>query len=149
MFEKRQIAAIEGKCRRFWNSSECLKAQCSANNWSIWTQKVAKEAYRCVTTFYRSSFKNILLYKNIRLSKIRSVRTYVMPGRFILVESVPRTFFYWNCRYCWIDLIESCLEMPETLWKVLQCYLVSQNRVLENECYVMLMLSYQRMLLSG
>ena len=25
MFENRQIAAIEGKCRRLWNSSECLK----------------------------------------------------------------------------------------------------------------------------
>ena len=44
MFENRQIALIEGKCRRFRNSSDCLKTHCVANNWPIWTQNVPKEA---------------------------------------------------------------------------------------------------------
>ena len=37
---------------------------------------------------YKSFFKNTLLYMNSWLSNVRSVHTYVMPGRFILVESV-------------------------------------------------------------
>ena len=43
------------------------------------------------TIFYKSFFKNILSYMNIRRSKIRSVRI-LCPGRFILVESVR---MYW------------------------------------------------------
>ena len=31
MFENRQIAVSEGKCRRFRNSSECLNTHCDAN----------------------------------------------------------------------------------------------------------------------
>ena len=44
MFENRQIAVFEGKCRRFRNFPECLKTHCGANDWPIWTQKVPKEA---------------------------------------------------------------------------------------------------------
>ena len=44
MVENREIAVIEGKCRRFRNSSKCLKTHCAAHNWPIWTQKVPKEA---------------------------------------------------------------------------------------------------------
>ena len=44
MFENRQFSVVEGKCRRFRNSSECLKTHCAANNWPIWRQKVPKEA---------------------------------------------------------------------------------------------------------
>ena len=42
----KECLKIEGKCRRFRNSSECLKTHCGANNcnWPIWTQKVPKEA---------------------------------------------------------------------------------------------------------
>ena len=43
MFENRQIAVIEGKCRRFRNSSECLKTHFAANNWPIWTQRCQKK----------------------------------------------------------------------------------------------------------
>ena len=44
MFENREIALIEGKCRRFRNSSECSNTYSAAKNWPIWTQKVPKEA---------------------------------------------------------------------------------------------------------
>ena len=40
MFENQQIDVIEGKCRRFRNSSECSKTRCATNNWPIMTQKV-------------------------------------------------------------------------------------------------------------
>ena len=53
MFENRQIAAIEAKCAK--------------RSVKMWT-----------TNFYKSFFENILLYMNGRLSKIRSVHTYVM-----------------------------------------------------------------------
>ena len=46
MLENRQIAVIEAKCRRFRNSSQCLKTRRASNNWPIWTQKVPKEAQR-------------------------------------------------------------------------------------------------------
>ena len=44
MFENWRFPVFEGKCRRFRNSSDCLKTHCAANNWLIWTQKVPKEA---------------------------------------------------------------------------------------------------------
>ena len=47
MFENRQIAVIEGKCRRFRNSSECFKTRCAATDRPIVTQKVPKEAQEC------------------------------------------------------------------------------------------------------
>ena len=72
MFGNQQIAAIEGKCRRFRNSSECLKNHCAANNWQIWTQSVKM----WITNFYKSFFKNILLYMNGGLSKFRWVNKY-------------------------------------------------------------------------
>ena len=52
MFENRQLAVFEGKCRRFRNSSECLKTNRASNN---------------------------LLYIDSQLSKIWSVHTYAMP----------------------------------------------------------------------
>ena len=79
MFESRQIAVIliEGKCRRFPNSSECLNTHCFAKNRPIWTQKVPKEALRCgLQTSIRGFLLNIWFYMNSRLSKIRSVHTY-------------------------------------------------------------------------
>ena len=68
MFENRQIAAIEAKCRRFWNSSECLNANGAKRSVKMWT-----------TIFSKSFFKNILLCMQGRQSKIRSLHTYVMP----------------------------------------------------------------------
>ena len=44
MFENRQLAVFEGKCRRFRNSSECLKTHCTSNNLPIGTKKVPKQA---------------------------------------------------------------------------------------------------------
>ena len=82
MFKHWQIAGFEGNCRRFRNSSECLKTLCAANNRSIWTKNVPTVAQRRgLQTFIRFFFKNILLYMNGWLSKI-SVYTYVMPRTF-------------------------------------------------------------------
>ena len=62
MFKNQQIALIEGKCHRFWNSSDSKstsfsfensdftvfmhfsKTRCASKNWPVWTQKVPKEA---------------------------------------------------------------------------------------------------------
>ena len=46
-----------------------------------------------------------------RLSKIRSVHTYVMPGRFILVESVPTSFYVAYTKYT----VDSFLAKPVNL----------------------------------
>ena len=75
MFENSQIALIEGKCRSFRNSFDCLDgAKRSVKMWS--------------TTFYKNFFKNISLYMSSRLSIIRSLHTYGM----------PRTvYFGWIC----------------------------------------------------
>ena len=55
MFENQQIAVIKEKCRRFMNSSECLKTHRA----TFWTQKVPKEAERCGlhAEFYKSFFQ--------------------------------------------------------------------------------------------
>ena len=67
MFENVKIAVFEGKCRRLL----CLE---------ILTNLDVKGVKRSVkmwgTNFYKSFFKNILLFMNGRLSKIRSVHTY-------------------------------------------------------------------------
>ena len=47
MFGNRQIAAIEGKCSRFQNSSECSKTHCAENNGPTWTQNMPNEVQRC------------------------------------------------------------------------------------------------------
>ena len=44
MFDNRQFAAIEGKSRRFRNSSKCLKTHCGLNNCPTLAKRVAKEA---------------------------------------------------------------------------------------------------------
>ena len=59
MFENRQLAVFVGKCRRFRNSSECLKTHCGSNSWPIWTQKVSKEAYRCAQQTFMRVFSKI------------------------------------------------------------------------------------------
>ena len=52
-------------------------------------KKGAKRSVKMSTTnFYKSFFKNILLYMNDRLSKIRSLHTYVMHRMF---------YFEWYC----------------------------------------------------
>ena len=38
------LDSLSRKCRRFWNSSRCLKTPCDANNWPIWTQQMPNEA---------------------------------------------------------------------------------------------------------
>ena len=56
-----------------------MDAKCAKRSPKTWT-----------TNFYKSSFKNIFLYMNSRLSKIRSVHKYAM----------PRTvYFGWICIY--------------------------------------------------
>ena len=42
------------------NSSECSKAYCASNNWPIWTQKMAKEAWRCELQTVILAFSKIL-----------------------------------------------------------------------------------------
>ena len=84
MFENRQIALIEGKCRRFRNSSGCLKTRCA----DLDAQRAKRSVKMWTTTFYKSFFKNILLFMRSQLSKTRSVHTYAM----------PRTvYFGWIC----------------------------------------------------
>ena len=81
MFENGQIVAIEGKCRRFRNSSEFLKTNLDA--------KGAKKSVKMWTTnFYKSCFLNSLLYMNGQLSKIQWYIHMLCPGQFILIESV-------------------------------------------------------------
>ena len=82
MLENRQLAVFKGKCRQFRNSSECFKTHCGANNWPIWTQKVPKEAQRRGLQASIRLFPKIFWYTwtlNSRLSKMRSLHTYVMP----------------------------------------------------------------------
>ena len=52
-------------CRKYLTNLDAKGAKRSIKMWS--------------TNFYKISFKNILPYMNSRLSKIRSVHTYVMP----------------------------------------------------------------------
>ena len=114
MFGNRQIAVIEGKCRRFRNSFECSNTYCAANNRPIWTQKVPKKSVKMWTTiFYKTFFKNILLYMNGRLSKTRAVHTYVM----------PRTvYFDWICMKCGtvdVQYCERCATIGYTNWQTI------------------------------
>ena len=76
MFENGKIAVFEGKCRRFQILSKSLKIHSTSNNWPIWTQKVPIETWRCeLQTSMKVCSKNILLYMNGGLSKIRSLHT--------------------------------------------------------------------------
>ena len=69
---------------------------------SLWRKKLtnfeAKGAKRRVkmwnTNFYKNFSKNILLYMNSRLSKIRSVHTYVM---------TRTVYFGWICIYFYLE----------------------------------------------
>ena len=49
MFENGQIAVFEGKCCQILSSSESLNSYCASNNNPIRTQKMTKEALRCVS----------------------------------------------------------------------------------------------------
>ena len=40
---KNRCYRIEGKCRRYRNSSKCLKTHFATNNWPIWTKKKSKD----------------------------------------------------------------------------------------------------------
>ena len=69
---------------------------CALNNWPTWVQKVPKGAKRSVKmwniNFYKSYFKNVLLYRNGRLY------TYI----------IPRTvYFDWICTCSWKELLTS------------------------------------------
>ena len=89
MFENRQLAVFEGKCRRFRNSSECLKAHCDSNNWPIWMQKVPKEAYRCgLQTSLRVFSKIFCCIWTVGDQKFVQYIGMLWPGLFILNESV-------------------------------------------------------------
>ena len=93
IFENLQIAVIEGKCPRFRNSSKCLKIHCSANNWPIWNQGTKRSVKMRSTNFYKRFFKNILLYRNGGLAKIRSLHTYVIHRMFYFER-------YFTFRHC-------------------------------------------------
>ena len=90
MFENRQLAVFEGKCRRFRNSSECLKTHCGANDWPIWTQKVSKEAQRCELPTLKRFFSKIFWYTKWTVGRQKFVQYIhlLYPGQFILIESV-------------------------------------------------------------
>ena len=54
---------------------------------------MSKETYRCeLPTYIRVFFKNISLYRNGGLSKIRSVHTYVLKGFILVVSTVDLLF---------------------------------------------------------
>ena len=78
MFENRQLAVFEGKFFRSFKDSLCCEQ---------WTNLDAKGAKRSVkmstTSFYKSFFK-IVQFMHM-----------LCPGRFILVESVPKIFKFW------------------------------------------------------
>ena len=88
-----------------WATVECWKAQCATNNLD---KKGAKTSVKMWTTsFFKSFSKNILLYMSSRLSKIRSIHTYVM----------PRTvYFGWICRATDIKIY---LVFLQNLWTFL------------------------------
>ena len=89
VFDNRQIASIEGKCRRFRNSSGYSNTHSVANNRSIWTQKVPNEAKICgLHIFLRVLFKTILCTWTVGCQKIVQYIRMLWPGRFILIESV-------------------------------------------------------------
>ena len=58
MFGNRQIAAIEGKCRWFLNSSECLKNHYAANDWQFFckTQATFSTVACNEMTHFRSNY---------------------------------------------------------------------------------------------
>ena len=109
MFENRQIAAIEGKCLWFRNSSECLKTLCAANNWPIWTQNVSKETSKCeLATSCRVLSKVFCFTWRIDCQKCVQYIRMLYPGRFILIESVSTTFI-------------------KTLWKIITLHWMLQK----------------------
>ena len=98
MFENWQIDVIEGKYRRFQNSSECLNNHCAANNWLIWMQKVPKEAWRCVLQIPVRIFAKIFCFTYLkgRLSKILSVvHAYVIPRTVYFDWIYISKYFHW------------------------------------------------------
>ena len=67
MFENRQIAVIEGKFFQMFKDSLCRESLTNLD------AKGAKRSVKMLATrFYESFFKDILLYMNDELSKIRS-----------------------------------------------------------------------------
>ena len=122
MFENRQIAVIEAKCRQFRNSSEYLKTRHALNNWRIWTQKVQKEALRLgLQTSKRAFFKNIFLCMNGHLLKIRSVHTYFMPRTvyfgWICTATMLKKRFFKNLRDGVIN-ISVKYDAVKNVWQV-------------------------------
>ena len=100
--------------------------------------KGAKRSLKMWTkNFYESFFKNILLYMNGRLSKIRSVHRYAIPpGRFILIESVvqyhwyskPRLFRPFRSRMVWplFTLPPHKMQQPFSPWPAVSLYETSE-----------------------
>ena len=82
MFENRQIAAIEGKCRRF------VDCEILPNVERLTVLRIVDQFGRKTCQKKRKNvihqllFKNILLYMNGRQSKIRSVHMYVITRTF-------------------------------------------------------------------
>ena len=60
---KRSNHCFLWKVESISNSSESLKSPCASNNWSIWTQKVPKEAQRFTSFFSCPYVKNYTLSK--------------------------------------------------------------------------------------
>ena len=130
MLENRQIALIEGRCHWFRNSSDWLKTHCAANDWPIWTQKVPKEALDLWTTsFYKSFFKNILLYVTVGCQKYVWYIRMLCPGWVILVESVFDVV-YQTCSLDRIEKRNNTIHHAQELRKK-RAVLTAQN---ENGC---------------
>ena len=116
-----------------------MDAKCAKRSVKIWN-----------TTFYKCFFKNISLYISSRLSKIRSVHTYLIPrpGRFILVESVvePRNSVWQNSAKPRISAHFSIANL-EFYQKVTSK--IAQNPAIADNCRVTLVCAITRFYCTG
>ena len=102
---RRKISSISRFIRMFKNSL-CREKLSNLD------AKGAKRSVKMRTTIlYKTFFKNILFYMNGWPSEISSVHTYVIPGRFILIESVA----LWR-GICNISDACACKAEKQALW---------------------------------
>ena len=74
MFENRQLAVFEGKCRRFRDSSECLKTHCAVKNDQFGRRSFQKKRKDVDYKHLKEFFQKKIFYmngRNIRMEKGR------------------------------------------------------------------------------
>ena len=116
MSENDKMAVFEGKCRRFRNSSECLKTHCASNNWPIWTQKGAKRSVKMwLPTSTRVFSKIFCCTWMVGCQKLAQyIRTYV----------IPRTvYFNWICTQADCNSVSKYLN--QTLITLISWYMIA------------------------